>query len=320
MDFNQRVYRGYRQQFQPLDLDAIRANHPLPDVVAGAGVKLQRAGNEWKACCPLHSDRTPSFTIFANGRRFQCFGCQAQGDVLDFVQALHGVGLRDAAVMLGEGELPSVSLPPLPANDTSDRKDEALAIWDAAEPNLIGTPAETYLHWRGITIDPPPSLRFAVLPYGKSGPDLPCLVCCVSSPEGLLQGIQRIYLAPDGRGKADVPKTKLSLGPVGGGAIRLAPLDGGELVAVAGPEEGLTLLQTLSRPVWAVTGDVMLPKLRFPPDVQRVAVGGDNDTSGRSAATKAAETFSQRGLAVRTFFPPVDFKDFNAFLNKEAAQ
>ncbi|GAA5049721.1 hypothetical protein GCM10023208_08130 [Erythrobacter westpacificensis] len=318
MDFNQRVYRGTRQQFQPLDLDAIRAQYPLPDVVVGAGAKLRRAGSEWKCCCPLHHERTPSFTIYSGGERFYCFGCGAGGDVLDFVQAWHGVGLREAAALLGEGELPSVSLPPLPANDTNDRSDEALAIWRAAG-SVDGTPAETYLRWRGITIEPPPSLRFAVLPYGKSGPDLPCLVCCVSSPEGPLQGIQRVYLAPNGRGKADVPKAKLSLGPVGGGAIRLAPLDGGELVAVAGPEEGLTLLQCLSRPVWAVTGDVMLPKLRFPAEVQQVAIGGDNDASGRSAVAKAASAFAQRGLTVRTFFPREGHKDFNSEL-MEAAQ
>jgi DNA primase len=39
-----------------LDLDAIRRAHPLPAVV-GAVVKLQRAGKEYKACCPLHADR-----------------------------------------------------------------------------------------------------------------------------------------------------------------------------------------------------------------------------------------------------------------------
>ena len=73
-----------------LDFDTIRTEHPLPEV-AGAVLKLQRAGNEWKACCPFHADRTPSFTIYSRGQRFCCFGCGAQGDVLDFIQRLHGV-------------------------------------------------------------------------------------------------------------------------------------------------------------------------------------------------------------------------------------
>jgi DNA primase len=290
--------------------------HPLPAVV-GAVVKLRRAGAEWKGCCPFHSDRSPSFTIYSGGQRFQCFGCGASGDVLDFIQQLHNVGLRDAADMLTGGDLPSVQMPPLPANDHSDRTDEALSIWRAAVA-VEGTAAETYLRWRGITIEAPMSLRYAELPYGRGGEDLPCLICCVSSPEGPLQGIQRIFLAPDGRGKADVPKPKLSLGKVSGGAIRLAPLDGSEVIACEGPEDGLSLLQVLRRPVWVAAGASMLPAMRFPDEVREVAIGGDNDAPGRAAARKAAEAFASRGLTCRMFFPDGP-KDWNQQLMEACA-
>ena len=208
------------------DLAAIRRNNPLPTIV-GAVTKLKVAGSEWKACCPFHSEKTPSFTIFSDGERYHCFGCGVGGDVIDFVQSLHGVALPDAAAMLGAGELPVVELQlsrNLRNNSRDDRVGEALAIWRAAVP-VEGTVAETYLRWRGITIPAPMSLRYAVLPYGRRGSEHPCLVACVSSPEGPLQGIQRVFLAADGRGKADVPKPKLSLGKVAGGAIRLGPLD-----------------------------------------------------------------------------------------------
>ncbi|MBD3747670.1 MAG: virulence-associated protein E, partial [Sphingopyxis terrae] len=46
-------------------------------------VKLIRAGNELKGCCPFHADRSPSFTIFAGGERFHCFGCGAHGNAID---------------------------------------------------------------------------------------------------------------------------------------------------------------------------------------------------------------------------------------------
>src|SRR5829696_350278 len=105
-----------------LDLDAIRAAHPLPSIV-GASVKLIRAGNEFKACCPFHSDKTPSFTIFDAGRRFQCFGCGVSGDVFDYLGRLHGVGLREAAEMLAGGDLPSAEYAPIAANDAGDRLD-----------------------------------------------------------------------------------------------------------------------------------------------------------------------------------------------------
>ncbi len=51
-----------------IDIDGVRAGNPLPAVV-GASLKLHRAGSEWKACCPFHADRSPSFTIFDGGGR-----------------------------------------------------------------------------------------------------------------------------------------------------------------------------------------------------------------------------------------------------------
>lgn len=304
--------------YERLDLEAIRRENPLPDVVAGAGVALKRAGREWKACCPFHQERTPSFTIFAGGERYQCFGCGANGDVLDFVQEMHGVGLREAADMLGADTMPRVRLPNLPAGpDKTETSAAALAIWRAAAP-ISGTLAEAYLRSRAITCELPPSLRYAELPYGKGGPIHPCLVACVSSSEGPLQGIQRTFLATDGLGKAEVPKAKLSLGSVSGGAIRLGPVSE-DMVLCAGVEDGLSLVQELGRSVWAVPGDSNLSSVRFPASVRSVAIGGDNDRSGRDNAERAARSYDQRGLDARVFFPASE-KDFNDQLQKEAAQ
>ena len=319
MTFDEQVYRGDPSRPR-LDIEAIKRDNPLPSIVGGV-VKLRRAGTEWKGCCPFHPDRSPSFTIYSDGGRFCCFGCGAQGDVFDFIQRLHGVDLAVAARMLGAGELPSVEIAPLQADAASvannDRLEEALTIWRAAVP-VEGTAAETYMRWRGISLEAPMSLRYAELPYGRSGPLLPCLVCCVSSPEGPLSGIQRVFLAPDGRGKAAVSKPKLSLGKVSGGAIRLAPLDGGDLIVCEGPEDGLSLLQALRRPVWVAAGASMLPAMRFPSSIRQIAIGGDNDAPGREAARKAADSFAQRGIESRVFFP-VDAKDFNQELMEGAS-
>jgi DNA primase len=290
-----------------VDVGAIRRDNPLPEVV-GAMAKVTRRGGEWQACCPLHDDRSPSFTIYAGGQKWWCFGCGVGGDVIDFMSLLHGVSFLDAINLLGSNPAPVAPVYRAPAPVEPDRSAEALAIWEAASP-VEGTPAETYLRWRGITIEPPISLRYAPLRYGSSGPLQPCLIACVSSAEGPLQGIQRIYLAADGLGKADVPKSKLSLGRV----------SGGDLVVVEGLEDGLTVQQELGRPVWVVCGASMLPALRFPDTVGKVAIGGDNDDAGRAAADKAARAFSERGLMVRTFYPPPGSKDFNELLQERAA-
>jgi len=290
-----------------LDLDAIRRDNPLPQIV-GAVVKLKPAGREWKACCPFHPDRTPSFTIFDEGNYFRCFGCGAQGDVLDFTQRLHGVGLRDAAAMLSGGQMPTVEIAPVLRKTDGDRLGEVRRIWGGAVA-ARGTPAEAYLRGRGLILAIPPTIRFTRLRYGSKGPEYPVLVAAVSSREGKLQGLQRTYLREDGAGKAAVPKPKLSLGKVAGGAVRLAPT-AGELIVTEGLEDGLTLQQQLGCSVWVAAGSSMLPAMGFPDPVRTVVIGGDADEAGRIAARKAARAFAARGLTSRVFFPTVG-KDFN---------
>jgi len=51
------------------------------------------------ACCPFHSDRTPSMKL---DRRFHCFGCQEDGDVIDFTAKLFGLNPREAAEKLAQ--------------------------------------------------------------------------------------------------------------------------------------------------------------------------------------------------------------------------
>lgn len=298
-----------------IDIHAVRRDNPL-QAIAGAQVQLHRSGNEWKGCCPFHADRSPSFTIFADGERFHCFGCGASGDVLDYVMHLYGLGMVDAAQRLGAGDLPKADLPKLPPADRANRNAEALAIWERAIP-AAGTLAESYLDCRGILPPFPSDIRFSRLPYGKSNP-LPCLVAAVRDVPGEVIGIQRIYLRGDGKGKADLPKSKLSLGTVAGGAIRLGELDPSGMVTVCeGPEDGLSLLSMIGGPVWVAAGASMLPAMRFPPCVRSVVIGADNDAAGEQAARKAAQAFAMRGLSVRIIYPAAGFKDFNDELRGE---
>ena len=60
------------------------------------GIRVNRNG---MCACPFHNDKTPSMKV---DRRFHCFGCQADGDVIDFVSRLHGTGTKEAALMLAQ--------------------------------------------------------------------------------------------------------------------------------------------------------------------------------------------------------------------------
>lgn len=293
--------------------DAIRRENPLP-ALAGKLVHLRKSGAEWLGCCPFHADRSPSFTIYDGGQRFHCFGCGASGDVLDFVQRAYAVTLPQALRLLGAGDLPRASLPVVVASlDGQPRRDHgraALSIWRRSVP-AAGTPGEAYLRHRGICPPYPPAVRFLALPCGDLG-RVPSLVLGVRDLAGQVTGIQRIFLSPDGRGKADVPAPKRSLGLVKGGAIRLGDLDGSGTVTVCeGPEDGLSLRHMLGGPVWVAAGTTFLPAMQFPPGVHSIVIGADNDPAGQAAAHKAAQAFTERGLAVRIIRPLAWAKDFN---------
>lgn len=291
---------------------AIVAAHPLPSVV-GAVIKLQTTGNEWRGCCPFHKDGSPSLYIYKGGQRWYCFGCGKGGDVIDFVRELHRVDFLQAASMLRAGDMPCVSLEPIEKSDRTkeQRVEEARAIWRAASP-AHGTHVETYLRSRGLDLRIPETIRFAWLAYGSRGPKHPCLVAVITGPDNRLCGIQRTYLAPDGRGKANVAKPKLSLGRISGGAIRLAPA-ANELMVCEGLEDGLTIQQEHGRAVWVAAGAGNLHKMAFPPLVSRVTIGGDADETGRAGAERAREAFAGRNLAARVIFP-AGAKDFNGEL------
>ena len=60
------------------------------------GLRVNRNG---MACCPFHNDKNPSMKV---DHRYHCFACQADGDVIDYVANLFGLGKKDAAVKLAE--------------------------------------------------------------------------------------------------------------------------------------------------------------------------------------------------------------------------
>ena len=63
---------------------------------------LRRAGSAWKAVCPFHSERTPSFQVNPARQMFKCFGCGAGGGVVKFVELYEHVSFPDAVRRLAE--------------------------------------------------------------------------------------------------------------------------------------------------------------------------------------------------------------------------
>jgi DNA primase len=66
-------------------------------------VKLKRAGANYVACCPFHSEKTPSFTVSAPKQFYHCFGCGAHGTAVGFLMEYSGLGFVDAVKELAQG-------------------------------------------------------------------------------------------------------------------------------------------------------------------------------------------------------------------------
>lgn len=76
-------------------IDEVRARADIVDIISEI-VPLKKAGREYKANCPFHEERTPSFCVVPDKGFFKCFGCGKSGDVFGFVMERQGMDFVDA--------------------------------------------------------------------------------------------------------------------------------------------------------------------------------------------------------------------------------
>ena len=61
---------------------------------------LERAGNRYKARCPFHTEKTPSFTVTPEIGRYYCFGCHETGDAINFIMKMNNLDFPEAVEYL----------------------------------------------------------------------------------------------------------------------------------------------------------------------------------------------------------------------------
>ncbi|MFH1648707.1 MAG: CHC2 zinc finger domain-containing protein, partial [Patescibacteria group bacterium] len=81
--------------------DEIKQKLDIVDVV-GSYVPLKKSGRNYKAVCPFHSEKTPSFMVSPELQIYKCFGCGVSGDIYSFVQEIEGVDFSRAIEILAE--------------------------------------------------------------------------------------------------------------------------------------------------------------------------------------------------------------------------
>ncbi len=74
------------------------------DIVAiiGERIELKKAGRNYKALCPFHSEKTPSFMVSPELQMFKCFGCEEAGDVIAFLEKYEGMEFPEALKYLAD--------------------------------------------------------------------------------------------------------------------------------------------------------------------------------------------------------------------------
>ena len=78
-------------------IELIREKLDIVDVISEYVPSLKKAGRNYKANCPFHNEKTPSFTVNPDKKMFYCFGCNAGGDVFKFVMDIEGLSFPEAA-------------------------------------------------------------------------------------------------------------------------------------------------------------------------------------------------------------------------------
>ena len=141
----------------PQWMDELRSRITLSSLI-GRSIRVQKAGREFKACCPFHNEKTPSFTINDEKGFYHCFGCGAHGDAIRWMTDQRGMPFMDAVKELAaEAGMEVPAADPRAAQKAEERAGlhdvmAAAQEWFVDNLNgLEGAEARAYLERRGIS-------------------------------------------------------------------------------------------------------------------------------------------------------------------------
>ena len=157
----------------PQWLDQLRARITLSALI-GRTTRLQKAGREFKACCPFHNEKSPSFTVNDEKGFYHCFGCGAHGDAIRWMTDHQGLAFMDAVKELAAEAGMDVPAPDPQAARAAEKRDSLHDVMAAAQEwfarNLAapeGDAARGYLATRGFDAHTVQRFGFGYAPEGR---------------------------------------------------------------------------------------------------------------------------------------------------------
>jgi phage/plasmid primase-like uncharacterized protein len=308
----------------PIDSDAIAAARAvrIEDEIARRAFRL-RGRVERFGPCPVCGGRD-RFSVNTKKQVWNCRGCEKGGDVIEMVRHFDGVEFAEAIrTLTGIIDLDRQSSAPDPArlaearakdearardelDDVRQRMAKARSIWQEATPTIEGTLVEVYLrvHRR---LDLPDNISGSVLRFhGKCPFGTAHYACMVALVRNVISdrelSVHRTALRPDGSPlKLDGRTARLSLGLIGGGAIKIS--DTAAVTTGLTIGEGLEttlagmMAPTWYRPAWSLIDSGNLKKFPVLPGIESLTILVDHDRPdqhGRRAGQKAAAECAQR--------------------------
>lgn len=178
----------------PAFLDELRARTTLSTLVQRT-VPLKKNGKEWKACCPVHSEKSPSFYVNDEKGFVHCFGCGYHKDAIGWLIDQHGMQFMDAVKELADAAGMDVPAPDPQAAERQKRRSDSTSIMDKAvhwfmdqlmQPDRASSDARAYLEQRGIDASLWTKFGIGFAPNSKMG-ETPHMAKLGASPDTLVE-------------------------------------------------------------------------------------------------------------------------------------